>query len=265
MLPRKHLCCLAVLLLAGLAFRPAAIAEDLIPDGMQPNIESRAAIRQALTKKINWDMTEKPLGEVVEELKKELNIPMRLDMRTLNDIGVTPDTPITFKMSGITAKSALSLLLRDLALTTMIRDEVLLVTTPDEAENQLETVVYNVADLVQAASGTPVSNLNLPGGYTTVPVQLGGAPAAPRKSTPLAHQSDFDSLIDVITKSIKPTAWDDVGGPGSIQPFESAGICAIVVTHTDEVHEEIAKLLAQLRALRHPAAAPSKSPPAVVN
>jgi hypothetical protein len=265
MLARKHLSCLAVLLLAGLAFRPAARADDSIPDGMQPKIESRAAFRQALTKKINWEFVERPLGEVVEELKKELNIPMRLDMRTLNDLGVTPDTPVTFKMSGITAKSALSLLLRDLGLTTMIRDEVLLVTTPDEADNQLETVVYNVADLVQVASGTTLSNLNMPEDYATVPVQLGGAPPAPRKSTPLAHQSDFDSLIDVITKSIKPTAWDDVGGVGSIQPFESGGICAIVVTHTDEVHEEIAKLLSQLRALRHTAAAPSKSPPAVVN
>jgi hypothetical protein len=34
-------------------------------------------------------------------------------------------------------------------------------------------------------------------------------------------QADFDSLIDLITKTIKPTTWDGVGGTGSIQPFPS--------------------------------------------
>jgi hypothetical protein len=32
-------------------------------------------------------------------------------------------------------------------------------------------------------------------------------------------QADFDPLIDLITKTIKPTSWDDVGGPASIMPF----------------------------------------------
>jgi hypothetical protein len=32
-------------------------------------------------------------------------------------------------------------------------------------------------------------------------------------------QADFDSLIDLITSTIKPTSWEDVGGPGSIRPF----------------------------------------------
>jgi hypothetical protein len=34
-----------------------------------------------------------------------------------------------------------------------------------------------------------------------------------------ASQADFDSLIDLITSTIAPTSWDEVGGPGSIQPF----------------------------------------------
>ncbi len=34
-----------------------------------------------------------------------------------------------------------------------------------------------------------------------------------------AAEADFDSLIDLITSTIRPTTWDDVGGPGSIAPF----------------------------------------------
>jgi hypothetical protein len=34
-----------------------------------------------------------------------------------------------------------------------------------------------------------------------------------------ASQADFDSLIDLITSTVQPTTWDDVGGAGSIAPF----------------------------------------------
>ncbi len=33
------------------------------------------------------------------------------------------------------------------------------------------------------------------------------------------NQADFDSLIDLITATIAPQTWDDVGGPGSVQPY----------------------------------------------
>jgi general secretion pathway protein D len=61
-------------------------------------------------------------------------------------------------------------------------------------------------------------------------------------------QADFDSLIDLITSTIKPTTWDEVGGPGSIAPFETN--LSIVVSQTQDVHEEIVDLLEQLRRLQ---------------
>jgi general secretion pathway protein D len=61
-------------------------------------------------------------------------------------------------------------------------------------------------------------------------------------------QADFDSLIDLIKSTVKPTTWDDVGGPGSIAPFETN--LSLVVSQTQEVHEEIADLLEQLRRLQ---------------
>jgi hypothetical protein len=35
------------------------------------------------------------------------------------------------------------------------------------------------------------------------------------------QQADFDSLIDLITTTIAPTTWDEVGGPGSIAEFRT--------------------------------------------
>ncbi|MBN2476163.1 MAG: general secretion pathway protein GspD [Pirellulales bacterium] len=61
-------------------------------------------------------------------------------------------------------------------------------------------------------------------------------------------QADFDSLIDLITSTIQPDTWDDVGGPGSIAPFETN--LSLVVSQTQDVHEEIVDLLEQLRRLQ---------------
>jgi general secretion pathway protein D len=63
-----------------------------------------------------------------------------------------------------------------------------------------------------------------------------------------ATQADFDSLIELITSTVKPTSWDTVGGPGSIAGFETN--LSLVVSQTQEVHEEIVDLLEQLRKLQ---------------
>ena len=61
-------------------------------------------------------------------------------------------------------------------------------------------------------------------------------------------QADFDSLIELITTTIAPTTWDEVGGPGSVEGFE--GNLSLVVSQTQDVHRQVADLLEQLRRLQ---------------
>ena len=61
-------------------------------------------------------------------------------------------------------------------------------------------------------------------------------------------QADFDSLIELITSTIAPQSWDEVGGAGAIQGFDTN--LSLVVSQTQEVHEQIADLLDQLRRLQ---------------
>jgi general secretion pathway protein D len=61
-------------------------------------------------------------------------------------------------------------------------------------------------------------------------------------------QADFDALIDLITTTIAPESWTDVGGPGAIREFEAN--LSLVVSQTQDVHEQIADLLEQLRRLQ---------------
>ncbi len=62
------------------------------------------------------------------------------------------------------------------------------------------------------------------------------------------QQADFDSLMSLITSTIQPTSWDEVGGPGSIAEF--ATNLSLVISQTQEVHEQIVDLLEQLRRLQ---------------
>jgi general secretion pathway protein D len=61
-------------------------------------------------------------------------------------------------------------------------------------------------------------------------------------------QPDFDSLIELITTTIAPTTWTEVGGAGAVKQFN--GNLSLVISQTQEVHEQIADLLDQLRRLQ---------------
>ncbi len=61
-------------------------------------------------------------------------------------------------------------------------------------------------------------------------------------------QPDFDTLIELITSTVAPESWDEVGGPGTLAQYD--GNLSLVVSNTQEVHEQIVGLLEQLRRLQ---------------
>ncbi len=73
------------------------------------------------------------------------------------------------------------------------------------------------------ASG-PVDNLSMLG-------DIGG-----RRGFGGPGGADFDSLINLITSTVPPTTWDDVGGPGAIGPFETN--LSLVISQTQSIDGE---------------------------
>jgi hypothetical protein len=113
----------------------------------------------------------------------------------------------------------LNLILRPVQLTHIPHEEVLLITSQVEAENRLLTRLYPVQDLVRQI------------------------PAEESRSGSVEY--DFDPLLDTIGATVAPQTWDTVGGPGSVQGFDAS--VALVVSQTEEVHQSLEKLLAQIR------------------
>ena len=107
--------------------------------------------------------------------------------------------------------------------------------------------------LARAGTDTPLNGNNLAqipgvGGNAPQVGSSGGVPLFGGGSAAGGSQADFASLIDLIQNTVAPQTWNTVGGQGAIQPFPTN--LSIVVSQTQEVHDEIADLLQQLRRLQ---------------
>ncbi|MCC9609603.1 hypothetical protein LOC68_04390 [Blastopirellula sp. JC732] len=110
--------------------------------------EAEKKIFEQLNEPTKIAFIDTPLVEVVEYLKTLHGIEIQLNNRALEDVGLSPDVPVTRNLEGISLRSALRLLLKELELTYVVANEVLEITTPEDAESELVTKVYPVADLV---------------------------------------------------------------------------------------------------------------------
>ncbi len=88
---------------------------------------SEKNIHDALKEPTQLEFTDQPLSDVIDYLKDYHSqmlghpIEIQLDTKALNDAGIAPDTPVTKNLKGITLRSALRLLLKELQLTYIIR------------------------------------------------------------------------------------------------------------------------------------------------
>lgn len=129
------------------------------------------------------------------------------------------------------------------------------------------SAMANAASQPQVVSAqnvnAPADAAMAPGGMGQVSVPMGGAgspsavvgggasggfgsPAAGNAGG--ASQEDFDKLIELIKTTVSPETWDDGGGTGTISSFNVN--LSLVVSQTQEVHEQISNLLEQLRRLQ---------------
>jgi hypothetical protein len=184
-----------------------------LPLGNRADVAAREKIDAALVRVPAEDLAfdEAPLRDFAQHFRETLDLPLAVDTRALEDAGLDLDTPVTFESQGETGRAVLARVLSPLDLVWIVRDETLLITTKEKAEENLEVRLYP-----------------LPWGY-----QLG----------PAIH---FLPLIDLIQSTVAADTWDTVGGPGAIRPLEAGVIGQLVVSTTNEVHEEIEGFLGRL-------------------
>lgn len=213
-----------MVILAGMACYFSVLASGPVAawqDAKQPTEDQPAekqsprTIEEVLAARVNLDFVDTPLPEILETIAGQYGIPVVMDKGALADGGVDESSPLTFSMQGTRLDTMLHLLLRPLELTYTEHRGVLLITTSSAADELRLVRPYVVTDL------------------------LGKAPDG---------ELDFDSLIGVITSTVRPDSWDENGGSGSIIEYLPGG--TLVIGNSWHVHLKVEKLLAALRAER---------------
>ena len=250
--------------------------------------EQELRIEKSLTREVSLHFENTPINEVVKHLMTLADVNIHIDKAGLEEEGVETSTPVTIDVDGIQLKSALNLMLEPLRLGYTIRNDVLQITSQIKRAGELTPVTYPVQDLVipipnfvpsgevgMQSSGSANSGTSTSG----FPGQLSVSVGSPQKSAGTAFaaiddrperqrdnfspfgssgqdgqmkgggaQADFTALIQLITQTVAPDSWQEVGGAGTIQPFNTT--LSLVVRQTQQVHDEIADLLEQLRRLQ---------------
>jgi len=181
--------------------------------GLGTHGSAEAKILAALNDKTECDFNQTPLADVVDYFKNYYHIEIQFDQKALQDEAIDSAIPITRSLKGVKFKSALRMILDNLNLAYVIRDEVLMITSTTVAEAMLETRAYPVQDLLTQWPAGELRGRN---------------------------------LVTTVTDVINPCSWDEHGGPGSIQLLPGT----LVVSQTQALHEELADLLAVLRRVK---------------
>lgn len=239
--------------------------------------ERELQIEESLDRPVNLAFEAEPLSNVVGKIGTLTGINIFLDSLGLEEEGVTTDAPVTINVNGIKLRSALNLLLEPLNLSYTIDNEVLKITSRIRQQGTLRTETYPVADLVVpipnfAANGSMASNPYSSMGAVSYGSGIGGNQSTPgnfqvadplggiaspnpwASNAPTAKVAgggsniDFDSLTELIVSTVEPDSWEEIGGAGSVRPFETT--LSLVIRQTQKVHDEIANLLEQLRRLQ---------------
>jgi hypothetical protein len=184
------------------------------------------ALRKALDLPVELDFHGTTLKDAINLAQQQGHVELQIDESAIKDatVDLTAAT-IDFNSKGAPLRTSLTRLLRPVSLTWLIKDEELLITTKDQADATLETVLYPIGDLL-SNDGNSVDN------------------SSDESPADIAAR-----LEDDITGTIAPQTWANLGGPGTVQAYGDAS-AALVVSQTREVHDKVAELIAQLWEVR---------------
>ena len=101
------------------------------------SIEREDEIRAKLDDRLDMNLNGTPLSQAMATMSKQMNIPIVIDDKALEEENITPDEPITLTVPAVSFRSGLKLILEPLQLTYVIEDEVMRITSKKTSANNV--------------------------------------------------------------------------------------------------------------------------------
>ena len=194
---------------------PQATSDGSVPeeagvDGINRN-EQRIVTALQSRVRAQIDFIEQPLRDVAAILSEEYGFPIMIDQPALDTVGASADLAVSLQVHNVSLKSALNLMLKSNAsqLSYIVDNEVLMITSAEEAAAHMEAVIYDLGQITEL---------------------LG---------------SNIEEISKIISETVARDAWEINGtGEGTMQPLSNQ---YLVISQSQAVHEDIAKLLARMQ------------------
>lgn len=181
------------------------------------------ALIEALDRPVTLSFNGRSLEEALQELSNEMNQPVLIDKKSLEDLGVDLKKPVKLDAKGISARTVLRQLVGAQGLTFLVKDETIQVVTVEKARDALVTRVYYLGDIVQGVG------------------PFGGAltwgPFVDFQQT----MANVQLVTDAIQDSIDPLSWKKRGGPCTVT-FHFPSM-SLIVRASSEVHATLGSKL----------------------
>ncbi len=234
---------------------------------------------QTPAKQVEFDDT--PLEEALQWFKDQGLKNLVVRWKVLEQLGdIDKSTPITLSLQDVTFGEALDMVLSLISdetqtpqdrLTYHVLDGMLRISTHADFDSRVYTRTYYVEDLLYprtlnellpffemgqqfayvaeldpavasgAAAQRPIVDV-----LDTGALHGPGDPAYGRPDFETAREEELEKLVTLL-KQVRPQAWDDGGGNGTITAFGDK----LVITQTIELHEIIGGAFGKLRSLKN--------------
>ena len=195
-------------------------------------VRSEVELEERLERLIAIGVDEKTTFEkLFDLLLDKYGIQSAIDPKGAGALGITSSSPVVrepIPARVVPLRQFLRLVLDEQDLAYVNREGILFITSEDGAKKYMNTKVYNVADLVLPEKAVRDDKSIC---FTT--------------DWDKTAKADFSELMDLIEAVVAPDSWDEGGEMMEYYPGLN-----LVVRQTDAVHEEIEKLLDDLRRKR---------------
>ncbi len=193
-------------------------AKDVPDDG-------NAKLAAALNSRMNLDFEDVPLRDVVTYLTEQTGITIHLSVKKLEEASVSVDSPVRSHFRNVRLSTFLDLMLKDYELAYVEKDDLIVITTPEDAESNLLIRVYDCRDLL-AMQAPPGADKFVPSAMRGGARVSGGmfsvqdAPLeAPRRPTGMRPRVT-DSALNEVNQLAPGGSGLGGAGPSESQPTE---------------------------------------------
>ncbi len=227
----------------------AAKSQPVEPTAPQVNAarEREERLRRILGEPVSFQFPGIPLADALRQIEDEKEIPIVLDRRWIEDLGLTAEVPVNISLDNVSLRSFLQHMLRELELDFTIHSETLLVTTAAQVVGRYRTPrlyqvppalhdeMESVAEAVRASIRPEIWS----------PVLAGSHPAAsPYSAAPPPVGSNHPSAGSYPAARPAPAAVPQPrGGRCTISVLDGV----LVIAAPENVHFEVERFMERLR------------------